>query len=991
MATLTKVKSEPRINLALASSIPAPFPREALAASRSSVDISFSQPQPQPQLQQSEAGPSTVSDTTESRENDSLHELMPSILHVERACIMALNNLLSLPVHWKTIVPDRRHSMPNTSKSSSSPVEESSSALHTLVSNLRSSSRGTEEMIEASPSENDADLIQELGIRVNEISSSLNFSDAELIETLTSLLSHLNRLSVLINPSSRQIPTASPWSIDVPTESDNLFDTLKRQLSDFQVERLANQQDVMRRGSKPVFVVEASLLWSRIDQELDRVVMMCKERTDYLSLDPPDYEYDTLPGYDHESRYSIEDFAEKDQKRTHAAPPSIMAGGQMSEKRKLDLEAVTMAIDRLYLVVPQLHNQRVELKSTKLAQMEKARTEGSQMTHSSRADGKQKERERDVKELENMLRLIDKASGRTLKDQSVILDGGMKTKLEKIRQRDMREIFVDQLAEHSSARRLHDQDASLEKKPKDPKAMLSLPEFIREAIPSDSLNVHHPQALLTLPEFIKEVPPPPIMASRSPGSSSIKTSISGGALARLRSKTKNRDRSMSAPPLAWLRSSSSKSSLRESQTDGDHSQLSFEINYVAELHENLQHILVFFTVTGAQPSVDLEAEAFPSFSDFRATDGDYLIIKSGSKSSLPIALPAHVSPGKWKIQVQSDHFEIKLATLLASSSSAETKPLLDAAQLSAENATSFICSSCSLPVIQSSQICYRDLPSEHWEELVDAWMCHSSQTLNENIIQNGRSGFWPESDQALVGGSYIIFENAAMAKDNLLPELPKVSLTPLFLWTIKKTDVGEPHQRSRTFGCHPCLRVQKESCHLVRCLCGSVLGRRQERPSSQASAFKIFKYAIRPVSPSSEPFRIPLSAFIVEDMIEFVQAHASYRFVISDDEDERPRILVWLFKPKLQLAYTVSKGYSIPKSGSIHAAKVLFKLIGPSDSIVGVKTILDKYPGFPQAEYLFYPMDTCRRLAVLLKESNRTYPENMRTMTGLEVGWLQRS
>jgi ubiquitin-protein ligase E3 D len=38
--------------------------------------------------------------------------------------------------------------------------------------------------------------------------------------------------------------------------------------------------------------------------------------------------------------------------------------------------------------------------------------------------------------------------------------------------------------------------------------------------------------------------------------------------------------------------------------------------------------------------------------------------------------------------------------------------------------------------------------------------------------------------------------------------------------------------------------------------------------------------------------RIPLSAFIVEDMVELVQAHATYRFVIFDEEDERPRLLV---------------------------------------------------------------------------------------------------
>lgn len=35
-----------------------------------------------------------------------------------------------------------------------------------------------------------------------------------------------------------------------------------------------------------------------------------------------------------------------------------------------------------------------------------------------------------------------------------------------------------------------------------------------------------------------------------------------------------------------------------------------------------------------------------------------------------------------------------------------------------------------------------------------------------------------------------------------------------------------------------------------------------------------------------------MSAFVLHDMLEHVQAHATYRFVLSDDEDERPRLLV---------------------------------------------------------------------------------------------------
>jgi hypothetical protein len=32
----------------------------------------------------------------------------------------------------------------------------------------------------------------------------------------------------------------------------------------------------------------------------------------------------------------------------------------------------------------------------------------------------------------------------------------------------------------------------------------------------------------------------------------------------------------------------------------------------------------------------------------------------------------------------------------------------------------------------------------------------------------------------------------------------------------------------------------------------------------------------------------------------------------------------------MKLAYTSAARYAIPKSGSIHAAKVLFKIVGPS-------------------------------------------------------------
>lgn len=202
--------------------------------------------------------------------------------------------------------------------------------------------------------------------------------------------------------------------------------------------------------------------------------------------------------------------------------------------------------------------------------------------------------------------------------------------------------------------------------------------------------------------------------------------------------------------------------------------------YVAENHENLHHVLVFMSVTGATPGVGLEAEVLPPFPEPHTEGGDRLLIKCGTQSSLPLCLPGRVSPGQKDMKIQSGHYEIKLPTALpevtTSSNDVHTSPLLDAWQLLQASPTSFICASCSLPLVSLARInSYRDLPSEHWEELVDAWMCHSDQKLHEQVSKHGRVGFWPESGIALVGGSYILFDMTSIVSQNLSQaDQPKV-------------------------------------------------------------------------------------------------------------------------------------------------------------------------------------------------------------------------
>ena len=206
--------------------------------------------------------------------------------------------------------------------------------------------------------------------------------------------------------------------------------------------------------------------------------------------------------------------------------------------------------------------------------------------------------------------------------------------------------------------------------------------------------------------------------------------------------------------------------------------MGLDVTYVAENHENLRHIIIFLRVASVAPGVDIELEIPSSFSS--SESGESFIVKYGARTSAPQPLPGRVFPGKKQVGMQNGYFEIKLSTLPSPDFPLpDDSPLLDASQLMSSSPSSFICASCSLPVIHSSDIVdYKDLPSEHWQELVEAWMCHADQKLHDHVAKHGKTGFYPLPGQALVGGSYILFEDASLSKPNLyITEEVKVCMT----------------------------------------------------------------------------------------------------------------------------------------------------------------------------------------------------------------------
>lgn len=49
----------------------------------------------------------------------------------------------------------------------------------------------------------------------------------------------------------------------------------------------------------------------------------------------------------------------------------------------------------------------------------------------------------------------------------------------------------------------------------------------------------------------------------------------------------------------------------------------------------------------------------------------------------------------------------------------------------------------------------------------------------------------------------------------------------------------------------------------------------------------------------------PPSVFILSDMLELGQAHASYRFTLTSEDDEhaRPKVFLWLFNPSMDISF----------------------------------------------------------------------------------------
>lgn len=127
----------------------------------------------------------------------------------------------------------------------------------------------------------------------------------------------------------------------------------------------------------------------------------------------------------------------------------------------------------------------------------------------------------------------------------------------------------------------------------------------------------------------------------------------------------------------------------------------------------------------------------------------------------------------------ADHISIRLrgpSCRPAPATFALPRTYLSAAHLESQSPAHLTCSRCTSPIIDcSGSATYTALPSEHWEELIDSWMCHGDQLLNASVTR-GKEGLEDGSrlkvgevrvaDGYLICSADMMIEDAAIVSDS---------------------------------------------------------------------------------------------------------------------------------------------------------------------------------------------------------------------------------
>lgn len=207
--------------------------------------------------------------------------------------------------------------------------------------------------------------------------------------------------------------------------------------------------------------------------------------------------------------------------------------------------------------------------------------------------------------------------------------------------------------------------------------------------------------------------------------------------------------------------------------------------FIAEHQANLNTISIQVHGPGLPLTSDLVLSTVnPASCSLPSTEA---CVKSGSSTlriPLPIMVHSHQSvPLHCPSPSSSLHLEAKLSShpLKPTANLLGTKYPLSALDLKSfqPRPHGLCCASCDriLAILNADKadLKWKDLPSEHWAEMIEIWMCHQDPTWTSRLAEFTEKGFWPDKEGMMVGGSYVLINPSDARRANMVFTEGKVS------------------------------------------------------------------------------------------------------------------------------------------------------------------------------------------------------------------------
>ncbi|KAK4046190.1 hypothetical protein OIV83_006265 [Microbotryomycetes sp. JL201] len=856
---------------------------------------------------------------------------------------------------------------------------------------------------------------------VSSASPNMSSDDAYLAQSLLQLLSCIDRLT-LSSSLTTNVPGAEQGSSSQLVGVVEEVQAAERDLLWGRIDDLSEQVKVLGRRrmttSPPEYAPDRS---EEVEQLGDSVLPAWKKEHEpsVASADLPRYAYESdsarPPAY-LEDTASIESLHEK----KDISDSALSGPGQFtlavnqrqrvasfSEKTRRDLDGVTKAIERLYVVSPQLANQRADqdrrqLRERQLAKLgnaierlSKGRFE-DQRASPALADDESERRARDrlhrihADALDHLVDQIDRAASRTLADQRVELKGKQRDALNALTMRNdasanvetssaLSDLFTckqfeplsdafeakrrEFILEHTGKGRLASQDAVLTKA-----------AHVSDVFPH-SAEADAPISLQTFLESERELP---IERAGSPSKKSFspfKTTLFGeaGKSAPRWGRRGSWDVRIteSFPKAATARRGSYDSRVIEgtgSKRNSLHERRSKSlapttVHHVAEELCNLASVTITFWTSSSSLSSS-SAVVDESWQVLFVDDQSVTVGREGDWQTFKLELPCRVPPQQSQVISRGDTHQVKLSTVDASPTrmrhDLEINVPYSTAMLRELKPSVIACATCQSTLIEGSKLVkYNALPSEHWAELLEAWMCHKDQELSDDLVAKGK-GIRPRENEALVGSAFIVIDSILVSNYELNS-------------SIKDERSADNH----------ILRP-------IRCTtCESMIGFEDIAPEDgdqRRSCVRLHKYATQITSLAGELPVVAVDVYVATAILELSQAHACHRFVLADYEQEQPYVYIWLFNPFIRVCSGLNRDAD-ERPRAIRAVKVMYLVHGPASSAAFEEMLAQSSTTY---DTLQYPRSIIDKLCMKLRDSTEVYPVSQRTFGSFEVGFLER-